>query len=393
MHGVGRITYFARSTARAGGPPFGIKHADRFFHVYAIGKTGTGKSTLLETLMRQDLKHGQGFAFVDPHGDLVERLAAAAPTHAIYLNAPNQAQPYGFNPLRRVPPERRALVAGGILEVFRTMWPDAWGVRMEHILRNALLALLEQPEANLGDILRLLRDRAFRRGVALRVSHLPVQTYWLREFRAVPEFLAPVENKVGAFLADPAVYRALVAPRRPISFRRIMDEGAVLLVNLSKGQLGPDTARLLGGLLVTTIGLAALSRADTPQEERRPFFLYVDEFQEYTTLSLASMLAELRKFGVGLVLAHQYLEQLDRAVRFAVLGNAGTIIAFRVGPEDARVLAREFAPLIKPQDLVSLPNHDIYMKLMIDGAVSLPFSAQTITPPEALAAIRAAGVA
>lgn len=391
MYSRDRITYFACPTARSGGPPFGIKYDDRFFHIYAIGKTGTGKSTLLETLIAQDVRSGDGFAFVDPHGDLAERLVNSGDIpNVTYLNVPDHTQPYGWNPLRHVAAERRALVAGGILEVFRTMWPEAWGVRMEHILRNALLALLEQPSATLPDILRLLRDKHFRRTVASRVSHEPVRTYWTKEFRPVPEFIAPVENKVGAFLADPAVFRILVEPKEPISFRRIMDEGRVLLVNLAKGQIGPDSARVLGGLLVTTIGLAAFSRADTPADARRPFFLFVDEFQEYTTLSIASMLSELRKFRVGLVLAHQYLDQLSSDVRGAVLGNAGTVITFRIGPEDARLFAGEFGPHITALDLVGLPNREIYLKLMIDGAVSPPFSARTITSAEALAARDAA---
>lgn len=389
-----QITYLARTNARHPHRVFGIKQADRLSHVYVIGKTGTGKSTLLETMIQQDVEIGQGLALVDPHGDLVERVAAAVPAHRqddlVYLNAPDPAQPYGYNPLKRVRADKRSLAASGVLEVLRKMWSDAWGVRMEHILRNGLLALLEQHDATLPDLLRLLADDPFRKTVAALVRNPPVREFWLREYPKYPyryraEAIAPIQNKIGAYLADPSVRKILTAPEKPIHIRRIMDEGKILLINLAKGKIGDDAAGLLGGLLVTTMGLAAFSRAEIPEQERRPFYVYVDEFQNFTTLSVANMVAELRKYRVGMTFAHQYLHQLEPEVRHAVLGNAGTIISFRLGPEDAALLAREFAPRIGTVDLLNLPNHSIYLKLMIDGAPSSPFSADTLRPEEALA--------
>jgi len=375
------VTYLGRTTFRAKGIPFGIKHADRMSHMYVIGKTGVGKSTLLETMLVQDIQRGQGFCLIDPHGDLVERLYLLCRKRAVYFNVPDPKQPYGYNPLKRVGANKRTLAAAGALDVFKKMWSDAWGSRMEHILRNALLALLDQPSATLPDLLRLLRDEEFRKQVASNVSHAPVREFWLKEFKSQHDAIAPIQNKVGAFLANPLLYRILTNAEQPLAFRRIMDDRQILLVNLSKGKIGEDAAGLLGGLLVTTIGLAAFSRADVVETERSDFFLYIDEFQNYTTLSLANMIAEMRKFRVGLVLAHQYLDQLETPIRLAVLGNAGSIITFRVGPKDAPLLAKEFqssAFQFEPIDLMNLPNRKIYVRLMIDGEISRPFSADTI---------------
>ncbi len=381
------ITALARTDFRGGGKVFGIKQADRRAHMYLIGKTGTGKSTLLATLVRQDIEAGRGLALLDPHGDLVEKLLGAVPgsrkEDLIYFNVPDASRPLGFNPLERVPPRKRSLAAAGLLEVFKMIWADSWGPRLEHILRNALLALVEQPEATLADILRLLDDRAFRRLAASRVASPQVRDFWLREYENYPprfraEAIAPIQNKVGAFLADPLLHRILTQPRSAFDLRQAMDEGKILLVNLAKGKIGGDTAALLGALLVARIGLAAVSRADVPEEERRDFYLYLDEFQSFTTLSLANMLSELRKYRVGMILSHQYLSQLDLQVRDAILGNVGTIICFRVGLADAEILEKEFRPEFSALDLVGLPNYHIYLRLMVDGVVSKPFSAKTV---------------
>jgi type IV secretory pathway TraG/TraD family ATPase VirD4 len=324
------ITHLARVDFRNDDRVFAIKSEDRFSHIYIIGKTGTGKSTLLETMALQDLEAGNGFALIDPHGDLAERIAKRIPTFrradVIYLNATDPSQPYGYNPLRHVSEDRIALAASGMMEVFKKMWPEAWGVRMEHILRNVLMALLEQPDATLHDVLRILSDQDFRRGVARDLRNETVRTFLLREFDRFSfgyraDGTAPIQNKVGAFLADPMLNRILTAPKIDLHIRRLMDEGKVLLVNLGKGQIGEDSSSLLGGLLVTTIGLAAYSRADTPAAERRDFFVYIDEFQSFTTLALANMLSELRKYRVGFTVAHQYLNQLEPDVRHAVLGS------------------------------------------------------------------------
>jgi type IV secretory pathway TraG/TraD family ATPase VirD4 len=381
--------HFARVDFRNDRRIFGIKNEDRFLHVYVVGKTGTGKSMLVETMALQDLERGNGFALIDPHGDLVARVAARVPASqkdkVIYLNATDPTQPYGYNPLRHVGEDRIALAASGMMDVFKKMWPDAWGVRMEHILRNVLMALLEQPDATLHDVLRIFSDNEFRKKIGKSLRNDTVRTFLLKEFEKFSfgyraDGTAPIQNKVGAFLADPLLNRILTAPDKDLHIRRIMDQGQVLLVNLAKGHIGEDSSSLLGGLLVTTIGLAAFSRADTPPAERRDFFVYIDEFQSFTTLALANMPSELRKYRVGFTVAHQYLNQLESDVRHAVLGNAGSIISFRVGVEDAPYLVREFHEKFTEIDLLQLPNYRIYLKLMIDGTPSAPFSAATLEP-------------
>jgi hypothetical protein len=383
------ISYFAVTNGRRPDKTFGIKQADRLSHVYVIGKTGTGKSTLLHTLARQDLFARRGFCLVDPHGDLAEQIAAEAQlsgrTDIIYWNVTDASCPYGYNPLRHVREEKIPLAVSGVLDSFKKLWDDAWGVRMEHILRNALYALFETPDAVLSDILRLMSDETYRKEIAANISNEQVRSFWLHEypkysFRYRADGIAPIQNKVGAFLADPTLRRILTDPQKDLHLRQVMDAGGVLIVNLAKGKIGEDSANLLGSLLVSTIGLAAFSRAEVQHSERKPFYLYLDEFQSFTTLAVANMTSELRKYGVGLTLAHQYMHQLEPDVRHAILGNAGTIISFRVGPEDSTFLAREFTPAFEMRDLLSLPNFHIYLKLMIDGMPSHPFSATTLPP-------------
>lgn len=380
------LSILAETNFRGRRAKFGIKQADRLSHTYIIGKTGTGKSTLLETLIRQDIGAGRGLALLDPHGDLVERLLTDIPPERagdlIYFNAPDRDHPLGFNPLEPVSESKRALAAAGLLEVFKKLWEDSWGPRLEHILRHALLLLFDQPQATLADILKLFADRDFRRQAASATSNAMVRDFWLHEFEGYParleaEAIAPIQNKVGAFLADPVLYRILTQQRSAFKLRQVMDEGRILLVNLAKGRIGESTASLLGSMLVSRMSLAALNRADIPQGDRRPFFLYLDEFQSFHTSSLNTLLSESRKYGVGLILANQYLAQLTQPITEAILGNVGTIIAFRVGPQDAAMIATEFTPEISARDLVNLPNYHIYLKLMIDGRISNPFSAQT----------------
>ena len=377
------VSYFARTNHRARGLLFGIKQKDRLSHVYVVGKTGVGKSTLIETLARQDLDVGRGFALIDPHGDLADKMASHAlmSDRVSYLNAPDTGQAFGYNPLRRIRDDKIPLAASGLIETLRKLWPEAWGVRMEHVLRNCLYALLEQDRAALPDILRLFADESYRKGIARRVRNETVRRFWLYEFenyhfRQRADAIAPIQNKLGALLSDPMLYRVLVAPKVDLHLRPMMDEGRVLLANVSKGRLGEDSSRVLGALLLSTLALAALSRAEAA--ERRPFFIYADEFQSFTTLMLANMLPELRKYAVGMTVANQHLQQVDPDVRHAILGNVGTLISFRVGAEDAPYLAREFQPVFGVEDLLNLPNHDLYLKLMIDGAPSPPFSAQGV---------------
>jgi hypothetical protein len=385
------VAVFAETNFRNERKPFGIKSGDRLAHMYLIGKTGTGKSTLLETLISQDVAAGRGLALLDPHGDLVERVRERIPAHrrgdVIDFNVPEPAGRLAFNPLERVPREKRSLAAAGMLEVMKKIWADSWGPRLEHILRNSLLTLLDQPEPTLADVLRLLTDAGFRGRAVQRVANGQVRDFWLREYAAYPanfraEAIAPIQNKVGAFLADPVLNAILTAPKSAFDLREVMDSGKILLVNLAKGRIGEDSAGLLGALLVSRLGFAALSRAEVPPGARRPFYVYLDEFHAFTTGSLATMMAELRKYAVGLVLAHQYLTQLDLQVRDAILGNVGTLVAFRIGLPDAEVLAQAFAPVFGVHDLASLPNYHIYLRLMIDGRVSRPFSGETIMAAE-----------
>jgi hypothetical protein len=330
MNNDDSISLLAETHWRNNRKRFGIRQADRRHHTYVIGKTGTGKSTLLATLLRQDIEQRRGVALVDPHGDLVERALEWIPEprrdDLVYFDVPNVAQPLGFNPLERVPPLKRRLAASGLLDVFKKIWADSWGPRLEYILRNALLALLDQPEATLADVLRLLDDAPYRRNAAMRCWNPQVRDFWLKKFENYPktfrlEALAPIQNKVGAFVTDPILRGILIQPKSSFDLRQVMDEEKILLVNLAKGRIGEDTAALLGALLVPRIGLAGLNRTDIPENERRDFHVYLDEFQNFTTLGLATMLSELRKYHVNLVLAHQYLSQLEPEVR-GLLPNA-----------------------------------------------------------------------
>jgi type IV secretory pathway TraG/TraD family ATPase VirD4 len=384
-----KITFLGRVDYRNDRRIFGIKQQDRFSHVYVIGKTGTGKSTLLERMALQDLANGNGFALLDPHGDLAARLASHVPESRrgdmIYLNAADPNLEWGYNPLRHVPPEYIALAASGLMEVLKKMWPTSWGVRMEHILRNVLMALLEQPAASMHDILRIFSDKDFRTRIARTLKNRTVRRFLEMEYeKFTPSYrvdaAAPIQNKVGAFLADPMLDRMLSSPKRELRVRQVMDKGQVLIVNLAKGRIGDDSSSLLGGLLVTTIGLAAYTRADSPTDKRRDFFVYVDEFQSFTTLALANMLSELRKYRVGFTIAHQYLNQLSPEIRHSILGNIGTIISFRVGAVDAPYLVKEFQEEFETEDLVQLSNYHVYLKLMIDGTPSKPFSAMSLAP-------------
>ena len=379
------VSYLGSTHFRGGGRPFGIKQIDRLSHIYVVGKTGVGKSTLMASLALQDVEARRGIALVDPHGDLAELVLAhmspSARERLVYLDATDPQQPFGYNPLRRVRPDKIPLAAAGLIETMRKLWPDSWGVRMEHVLRNCLYALLERKGSTLPDILSMLVVEDFRKRIVERVKNPVVRAFWKREFepwsvRLKAEAVSPIQNKVGAMLSDPMLHRILVTPQIDLRFRQIMDEGGVLLVNLSKGEIGEDAAHILGSLIVSTIGLAAFSRADLPLGDRRSFFLYADEFQSFTTLSLVSMLSELRKYGLGMTLAHQYLNQLAPEILHAVLGNAGTLISFRVGAEDAPHIAREFAPAFDEEDLINLPNFLFYLRLMIDGSPSAPFSAK-----------------
>lgn len=357
--------------------------------MYLLGKTGTGKSTLLETLMLDDIRKGKGLALLDPHGDLLKRIKERIPqarlADLVDFDVADATQPYGFNPIANIAVDKRPLACSGLIQVLKHLWSDSWGPRLEYILRNCLLSLLDYPGANLSDILLLLSDHNYRKKVIPFIRNKQVKEFWLTEYDRYPErfrieAIAPIQNKVGAFLSHPLLQRILTNPEKPLSLRRVMDEGKILLVNLAKGSLGEDTSNLLGSLLISRFDLAALSRADIPEPERIDYALYLDEFHNFTTQSLIFMLSELRKYRLSLVLAHQYLTQLEPTIRDAILGNVGTTIVFRIGAIDAETIAMEFAPEFKITDFTNLPNYHIYLKMMIDGKISRPFSAMTLPP-------------
>lgn len=366
---------------------FGLREADRLLHLYILGQTGTGKSTLLETLMLQDGTDANGFAFLDPHGDAVARVASSVPAarqnDLVYLNAPDARCAFGFNPLEAVPLDQRALTASGLVEAFKNVWGQWWGPRLEHFFRNGLLTLLDQPSATLADLPRLFTEDAFRKGAIERVTHPAVRDFWLKEFARFPvryraEALSPLMNKLGAFLAQPILHRILTKERSGFNLRDVMDSGKILLVNLAKGKMGSDACSLLGAMIVTRIGLAALSRADTEESNRRPFFVYLDEFHNFTTIFIATMLSELRKYGLGLTLAHQFLSQLKSEVREAVFGNVGSMVCFRIGPEDARFIEKWYEGEFSALDLMKLPNYNIVVRLLVEGAPVNPFTGETL---------------
>jgi hypothetical protein len=336
-----------------------------------------------------DIQNGNGLALIDPHGDLAEEVLHFIPKNRIddliYFNAGDEEYPIGFNTLEKTDPEHHHLIASGFVSVFKKIWGPTgfWGPRLEHILRHAVLTLLEYPGSTPLDIPRLLTDKDFRRIVLEKVNHQQVKEFWLFEFEKYSawmrsEAIAPILNKIGQLLTTIPIRNIVGQKENSFNLRKVMDEGKILIVNLAKGKIGEDSCALLGAMLVTKIQLAALSRADLPEKERKSFYLYVDEIHAFLTLSFADILSEARKYGLHLVLAHQYIEQLEENLRAAIFGNVGTLISFRVGAEDAKYLAREFYPEFNESDLTNLPNYDIYLKLMIDGLSSKPFSAETL---------------
>lgn len=384
------ITLLGETNYRNNRKRFGIKPADRQRHIYTIGQTGTGKSTLLLNLIAQDIAAGRGLAVIDPHGDLVERALDLVPPERIndvvYFNPADVDFPIGFNPLEQRPDQQLHLIASGLVETFKKIWKDSWGPRLEYILRNAILALVEAGSSTVLGIPRLLTDPVYRAEVLKRVKDPVVKTFWEIEYELYPkvfrtETISPIQNKVGQFLSTALVRNVLGQVRTRFDLRQIMDEGKILLVNLAKGKLGEDNSALLGSLLVTSLAQTAMSRANLSPEQRQPFAVFIDEFQNFASESFGGTLSEMRKYGLQLVLAHQYLAQMPELLRSAVFGNVGSVIAFRIGGEDARYLEQEFCPAFNATDLLSLPSYEVYLKLSIDGRTSDAFSASTLPPP------------
>jgi len=383
------VCVFAQTNYRNQMRRFGIKTDDRRRHMYVIGKTGMGKTTMMENMVLSDVYHGHGVGVVDPHGDFAEKLINYIPAHrindVIYFNPSDMEYPIGFNILEVKSEEQKHLVAAGLMGIFKKLWPDVWSARMEYILNNTLLALLDFPGTTLLGINRMLADKKYRKKIVRNLKDPVVKAFWQNEFanyedRYAKEAVAPIQNKIGQFLSASIIRNIVAQVKSTFNMREAMDSGKIIIMNLSKGRIGEDNSRLLGGMLITEIQLAAMERVDIPEEQRQDFFLYVDEFQNFATPSFANILSEARKYRLSLIMAHQYVAQLDEIVADAVFGNVGTIVTFRVGGADAELLVKEFEPLFMEQDIVNLAKYQVFLKLMIDGVASQPFSAMTLPP-------------
>lgn len=387
------INIFGQVSFRGQTTKFGIKQDDRRRHMYLIGKTGMGKTTTLENMVISDMVNGHGVGVVDPHGDFAEKMLDFVPKErlkdVVYFDPADISYPIAFNPLEQVQDEFRYLVASGLMGVFKKIWPDVWSPRMEYILNNALLTMLEFPDSNMLGVQRLLSDKDYRKSKVDQLKDPVIKGFWVNEFsrysqKFETEATAAIQNKIGQFVANPLVRNILGQNKSALNLRQAIDERKILIFNLSKGKIGEDNSALLGSMIITKLQLAAMSRVDIPEPERKDFYLYVDEFQNFATDSFANILSEARKYRLCLILAHQYIRQLvhdlNTKVRDAVFGNVGTLISFRVGAEDAEFLEKEFMPDFEAVDLVNLPKAQVYIKLMIDGVSSKPFSAQGLAP-------------
>lgn len=394
MNNPDRVTYFAATDTRGKRIPFGIKQKDRARHMYLVGKTGMGKSTLIENMAIQDIRNGEGLAFIDPHGDAAERLLNFVPEHRIkdvvYFAPFDLERPIAFNVMEDVSYERRHLVVAGLLSTLKKMWVDVWSPRFEYILTNMLLALLEYPHGTLLSASRMCTDKAYREEVLSHVTDPLVQDFFDREFTETPSeperrARLAIQNKIQLLGGNPFVRSIIGQAKSSFSLRDMMDGRKILIANLSRGLIGEGNMRLLGSMLTTSLFLAATGRADVGTDklsELPNFYYYVDEFQNFANETFATILSEARKYKLSLIISHQYLEQMDQTVRAAVFGNAGTIVSFRVGPFDAEALATFFSPEFSREDLVHLGTGQIYLTLMIDHVASRPFSAIVIPPIE-----------
>ncbi len=387
-----KITYFAETDFRNKKTKFGIKASDRTRHVYTIGKTGMGKSTMLETMAIQDIQDGNGLAFIDPHGGTAEKLLDYIPENRIddvvYFAPFDMEHPISFNVMEDVGYDKRHLVVSGLMSAFEKIWADMWSARMAYFLSNTLFALLEYPDSTLLDINKVLIDKAYRKKVVDNVTDPAVKAFWTDEFaklsdKFATEATAAIQNKIGQFTSNPLIRNIIGQPKSTFDIREIMDNKKILIMNLSKGRIGEGNTNLLGSILITKIYLSAMSRADLSPSEiaKKPnFYFFVDEFQSFANKSFADILSEARKYKLNLTIAHQYIEQMEEEVRSAVFGNVGTMIVFRVGSFDAEIFEKEFAPQFTAEDIVNLGFTQIYLRLMVDGVGSRPFSATTILP-------------
>lgn len=399
MSDTQKVTYLAKIDFRNKEIPFGIKEKDRTKHMYVIGKSGMGKSTLLENLAIQDINNGEGMCVIDPHGSMAEKLLDHIPESrvkdVVYFAPFDGDYPIGLNMLEKVTPDKRFLVANGLMSAFKKIFTDGDGkgtfsARMEYVLNNIILALLENDGQTLLGVNRMLFDKEYRKFIVSNVTDPTVKDFWVNEYANYTEKtaqdLAPaIQNKIGQFVSNPLIRNIIGQQKTSFDIRKLMDEKKIFIVNLSKGKVGEGNANLLGSLLVTKIYLAAMSRADAgPYELEKlpPFYFYVDEFQNFANESFASILSEARKYKLALTVAHQYVEQMTDDVRAAIFGNVGTMIVFRIGATDAEIFEKEFAPYFILDDFVNLSAHQIYLRLMIDSVGSNPFSARTLSPIE-----------
>lgn len=385
------INFFAKTNYRNREVPFGIKADDRRRHMYIIGKTGMGKTTMMENMVIQDIRNGNGVCFIDPHGDSIVKILDFIPpsriNDVVYFNPADLDHPIAFNILESVESRYKHLVASGLMGVFTKIWASMWSSRMEYILNNTILALLDSPGNTMLGIVRMYVDKKYRKRIVDNVKDPMVKAFWIEEFanyaeKYRTEAVAPIQNKVGQFLSSAVIRNIVGQPKSTIDLRDIMDNQKILLLDLSKGKVGEDNSALLGAMIITKLQLAALSRVDVPETERKDFYLYVDEFQNFVTDSFATILSEARKYRLNLTMGHQYIGQLmpdnNPKVRDAVFGNVGTMVVFRVGAADAEYLETEFEPTFTPNDIVNLPKYHVILRLMINGIASDPFTAVTM---------------
>lgn len=383
------ITKFGETNFRGHYEPFGIKQQDRSLHMYAIGKTGTGKSTMLENMIIDDMRKGRGVAVVDPHGDLIKKILDFIPKErvddVIFFNPADREFPVAFNILENVDPDLKNIVASGVVGIFKKIFGESWGPRLEYILRNTVLALLDYPNATMLGILRVLNDQSYRLRVIEKIKDPVIRDFFINEFEKYDqkfrsEAIAPIQNKVGQFLSSSTIRNIVGQPKSSFSLEEIMDNKKILLLDLSIGKIGEDNSALLGAMMITKMQLSAMSRANLPPEQRVPFYLFVDEFQNFATDSFAVILSEARKYKLNLIMTNQYIAQMPEPVASAIFGNVGTLISFRVGAGDAAALEQEVAPVFTANDLVNLDNYHIYLKMAVDGVTTTPFSARTLQP-------------
>jgi len=388
-----QVNFFARTEFKNRQMVFGIKKVDRRRHFYVIGKTGTGKSTFIANMAINDMRNREGFCIIDPHGDLCETVMDYVPSYRvndiIYLDPSDTQNAFSLNPLEVTNPEQKELVVSGIVAIFHKIYGESWGPRLEYILRNTLASVIEMPDATLLMVPEMLANASFRAKVVARLTNPVLKSFWENEFanytdRLRAEAVSPIQNKVGQFVASTVIRNIIKSPKSTLDLQKVMDEGKILLLNMSQGKLGEDNAALLGAMIITKLQLAAMGRAFQEESERRDFYLYVDEFQNFATSSFIKILSEARKYRLNLILANQYMGQIEESVRLAIFGNCGTIMTFLVGAGDSPYLAKEFVERFKEEDVLALGNYQAIIKMMIEGMTSSPFMCYTLPLPRSV---------